>query len=502
VTRLKKNIVYNLLGYGLLFVVSLVSVRFIFRQLGKDVLGIIYFTAMLNALLASFSQMGTGTTIVREVAAHNKSEPDYVRDLIRTFSSCYWTGYVLLAIAIYFGAPYIVDNWIKLGSTDRKSAVFAIQILGIASIISLPRTLYGSLFRGIQRMEFNNIIEVSTAALQQFGIIVILSVHGTLSHVIFWYAGCYYLRILIFIVTSTKFFPARTLIPGFSWYAIKRNVDFGSKMMISALVSSIHRRFDQLTLSKFSTIGNLGYYNVALKPVRNVRSIAWAIAQAAYPNLAETHEQADRDTLMRKYHMLQDLICYGMVPLFACIPFAFIPLFSYILNKEIAHMLLLPCFILCLAFYLHTTAFIPHFFALALGKPDIPMRLNFYVFVISLPASVVLIYQLDLIGAALSLLVPRIIAYTYAVPRICKECLLISTLAWYKHILKILLLAVVIYGLAWTIIVLNHNYSVFNLLLTYLVSTLVFSIGAFYMAGDEMRVSILHNLQSVRGVFT
>ena len=130
------------------------------------------------------------------------------------------------------------------------------------------------------------------------------------------------------------------------------------------------------------------------------------------------------------------------------------------------------------------------------------LYLNFYVFVISLPASVMLIYQLDLIGAALSLLVPRIIAYIYGIPRICKECLFISILEWYSHVFKIILLVVVTYGLAWTIIVLNHNYSVFNLLVAYLISTLIFSIGAFYMAGDEIRVSILNNLQSLRKVFT
>jgi O-antigen/teichoic acid export membrane protein len=304
------------------------------------------------------------------------------------------------------------------------------------------------------------------------------------------------------VISAAKFFSARTLIPGFSWYVIKRNFDFGSRMLVSAVVSSIHRRFDQLILSKFSPIGNLGYYNVALKPVRNARSIAWAIAQAAYPNLAEAHEKEDRDVLMRKYRMLQDLICYGMVPIFACIPFAFIPVISYILNEEIAHMLLLPGFILCIAFYLHTTTFIPHFFTLALGKPDIPMRLNFYVFVISLPASVMLIYQFGLAGAALSLLIPRIIAFIYAIPRICNECLLTSPLQWYIHVLKILLFAIIIYGLSWTTILINHNYSVLNLLLAYLVSTMIFSIGAFYMAGDEIRISILNNLQSVRKVLT
>ena len=42
-SRLKKNIVYNVAGQVSLLVLSFVAVKFIFSDLGEDALGLIYF---------------------------------------------------------------------------------------------------------------------------------------------------------------------------------------------------------------------------------------------------------------------------------------------------------------------------------------------------------------------------------------------------------------------------------------------------------------------------
>lgn len=112
-SRLSKNIIYNFIGQGLLLILGFVAVRYIFRQLGEDALGIIYFTAMMNALLCVALEMGICSTTVREVSAHSKSEPDYIRSLIRTASVFYWGAYAVLSLTIYFLAPVLVEKWIK-----------------------------------------------------------------------------------------------------------------------------------------------------------------------------------------------------------------------------------------------------------------------------------------------------------------------------------------------------------------------------------------------------
>jgi O-antigen/teichoic acid export membrane protein len=208
VSRLSKNIIYNLLGQGLLLVLGFVAVRYIFRRLGEDALGIIYFTAVMNAILCAVLEMGICATTVREVSAHFESNHGYVKDVIRTFSLVYWALYALLAVAVFLLAPFLVKNWISLKAMDLATAIHVLRVLGIASLVALPKSFYVSLFRGLQRMEFNNFIDVATSGFQQFGTILILALGGNVFHVVYWFAGCYGLSVLAYFFVSTRFFFA------------------------------------------------------------------------------------------------------------------------------------------------------------------------------------------------------------------------------------------------------------------------------------------------------
>ena len=238
-TRLSKNILYNLFGQSILLVLGFIAIKYIFKRLGEDALGIIYFITMLNTLLSAVLNMGIGATTVREVSAHFKKEPSYIKDMIRTFSFFYWAAYILLAITIFFLAPIIVKNWISLKTMDTDTAIDVIRILGIASFVVLPKSLYISLFRGLQRMEVNNIIDVATMAFQQFGTIIILAFGGNIYQVIYWFALCYALRIISYIIISARFFSFNALIPFYYLYVIKRNFNFAFRMMLFTILSCV-----------------------------------------------------------------------------------------------------------------------------------------------------------------------------------------------------------------------------------------------------------------------
>src|SRR6266480_4345006 len=131
-SRVGRNIIYNFAGQGLLLLLGLVAVRFVFR----------------------------------EVAAKVDSVLGYVRRLIRTASLFYWSAYLLVALVIFFGAPFFIHRWLRLGSMNPQTAITALPILSISAMVILPRALYTSVLRGLQRMVFNNVIDVSVGALQ------------------------------------------------------------------------------------------------------------------------------------------------------------------------------------------------------------------------------------------------------------------------------------------------------------------------------------------------
>ena len=497
-SRLSKNIIYNLFGRGLLLVMGFISVKYIFKQLGEDALGIIYFTAMINTMLRAVLEMGICSTTVREVSAHFESEPEYIKNLIRTFSLFYWGAYALIGVMIFFLAPALVEKWINLKTMDSAAAIYVLRILGIASFVALPTSFYSSLFRGLQRMEFNNFIDVVTSGFQQFGTILILVFGGNLFHVVYWFTACYGLRIFTYLAVSGHFFTVQALVPGYSAEVVKRNLGFASRMMSISILATIHTQADKVIISKLLPIGTVGYYGVAYGNVSKGQLLTGAISQAAFPSFSAMFKAGDRIGLMSQYRKLQDLLCFGIVPIFAVIPFALLPLFSYLLNEEAARLLLLPTTLLCVGFYMNGTLNVPYIFSLAVGRPDIGARQNFYGLFVTLPVTVLLIYYLGLTGAGLSWVFYHIFSYSYGVPRTCRECLEIRVWAWYLHVLRVFILVGLTYGTAWIALYVIGNHSILLLISAYVGASVVFLIVSYFMIGDELRETLSRLFQSLK----
>jgi O-antigen/teichoic acid export membrane protein len=377
---------------------------------------------------------------------------------------------------------------------DPATAVYVLRVLGIASLLALPNSLYRSLFEGLQRMEFSNAIAVTIESLRRFGTIVILVLGGSLLHVIHWYSACYGLKLLIYLAISGRFFPMGAFIPGCSAEVIKRNIGFALKMASISITATIHTQLDKLILSKLMPIGILGYYSVAYKNTSKARQFMSAVSQAAFPSFSAISKAENQVKLMSQYRKLQDLLCFGIVLVFAAIPFAALPLFSYILNEEAARLLLLPTVLLCMGFYMNGTMTIPYAFSLAVGKPGIAARLNLYTLLVAPPVTSFLIYYLGLTGAGLAWVFSQILAYFYFVPRICRECMKISVWEWYLQVFKAIALAGSTYGIAWIILGMIGNYSILFLTTAYIGASVVFLIAAYFLISDELREMLLRIL--------
>jgi O-antigen/teichoic acid export membrane protein len=494
-SKLSKNILYNLFGQGLVLVIGFVAVKYIFHRLGGEALGIIYFISTLNAVLSSVLEMGIFSTTVREISTYFELDKNYTKDLIRTFSFFYWSVYILAGLIIFFMSPFFVNRWIHLDTMAPATAINIIRILGISAILVLPSSFYASLIRGLQRMEFTNLIDVITIGLQQFGAFLILILGGGLFPVVYWLAIIYILRVIIYLLFSVHFFSFSALIPKFSFYVIKRNFKFASQTTLISIFATIHTQTDKLIISKLLPIGILGYYSFAYNSVSRGLLLSDAISGAAYPSFSALYKAGQKDDLISQYHKLQDLVCFGLLPIFAFIPFISLPLFSYLFNKEIAHLLLLPITFLSLGFYMNGTVTIPYRFSLAAGKPEITAKMNFYALFIVLPATAILIHFFGLSGAGFSWVFYHIFAYTYGVPRICKECLGIKVKDWHFHIFKIFILTILTFGLGWTSITLRSSYSLFSLMLAYLIALIFFLFFSYFLIGNELRNTLLYYLK-------
>jgi len=489
-SRLSKNILYNLFGQGLLVILGFVAVKFIFKQLGQDALGIIYFTLTLNSLLTALLALGINETTVREVAAFHEDDPTYITKLLQTASFFYWGLYVLTAVGLYASAPWLVTKWINLDTLNPFTATRILRVLGIASLLALPRSFYMSILRGIQRMEFTNLIDVGTSALQQFGTIGILFLGGGLIQVTHWMAGCYLLGLAVYLTVCAHFFGFKVFVPRISTSVIDRNAGYTFRLAGITVFSIIHTQSDKAIVSKLLSLGVFGYYGMAYNAVSRGMLVSTSVSQAVFPSFSALYKQGDRDGLMCQYRKLQDLLCYAVIPMFAAIPFAARPLFTFVLNAEGARMLLWPVTFLSIGFCMNGTMSIPYVFSLAVGKPEIAARTNFYALFAVLPVTLLLVYRFGIAGAGFSWVFYHLFAYGYMMPRTCSECLDMPVWKWYFHVFKVFVLAGLTYGGAWAIVMLVGSFSVLSLALGYAFASIAFVAAAYRLIGNELRETL------------
>ena len=487
-SRLTKNILYNGAGQGLVLLLGMIAVRSIFRQLGEDALGVIYFVLTLNTVLCSSLEMGICSTTVREIAVSFRDKPDYVRDLLRTASLIYWMAYACLALLLYQLAPWLVAHWINLHTMTHASAISTIRVLGAACLLNLPRALYVSVCRGVERMELNNIVDVVVYGLQQVGTVVILLWGGSLMTMVYWQAFGFVFWSAIYMIVAAQLLSWSAVLPGFSIYVVRRNLTFSGHMAAVSALGMVHMQSDKVIVSKILTVGQLGAYGSASLMVSKASTITSAVSLAAFPTLSASFETGGHKAALAQYRKLHDLICVGTIPLFAAIVVATPSLFSHLLSPAVAHELVVPILFLCVGTYMNGTLNMPYFFSLAVGKPEIAVKMNLVALITTTLPAVWLVYRFGLRGAGFSWILYHVSAYAYGIPRFCTECLELPTRDWLVHVGEITAIGAIAYGGAWLLIVHSSiRYETIGLIVAYFISSAVFLLGSYWFIDTEFR---------------
>lgn len=499
-SRLTKNIIYNLAGQSLLLVVGFISVKYVYRLLGEDALGIIYFAATLNVILCGMMEKGLNATTVREISSHYRTDPDYIHDFMRMGAAISIAIYLLFSVFVYIASPALVGKWINLKSMDAGTAVDVLRILGISSLLAFPRSFYASVFRGLQRMELNNVIDVAISLLQQVGTIVILMKGWGIYTVAGWFGFCYFTGIAAYVVAAALFFSPKALLPGFSKNVLLKVKVFAAKTASISVLAVVHNHVDKAVMSKMLTVGMIGYYGFAYSTASRAGIIVSAVANAAYPSFSELYRLGDSEGLKRKYHKLLEFISLAMVPFFAAVVFVAIPLTTYLFDEAIAWTMFPSFLFLVIGFYLNGTLNILHQLTLAINRPDIGMRGSFIALFIVTPVTIILTYYFGATGAAISWVVFNVYGYIYSIPIVCREFLKESLSGLYIKKLRFLAMAIVCYGGGWVILRQYETFRMLGFVVAYLAGTAVFFSIAVFFIGSDLRSSLIDNLRKTFGV--
>src|SRR5260370_13519978 len=250
-------------------------------------------------------------------------------------------------------------------------------------------------------------------------------------------------------------------------------------MMVLSVLNMVEVQFDKIVVSKLVPVASVGYYSFASTVVIRISFASSAIAQAALRGCARLPQLGDPRPLLLQYRKLQDLISYGLVPVFAAATFGAVPLYTYLFTRATASVLLLPTALLCLGFFMGATINVPYTLSVAMGKPQIASRSNVVALFVVLPITAVLIYFFGLVGAGSSWVVYNLFLYSYMIPKICRQCLGVSSWTCYPPLSRALPLAPRPYALLCLLLVVPHSYSTLAIAASYVIASILFMAGAF-----------------------
>ncbi len=332
----KKTLLENFISLGALqivsYVIPLINLPYLFRVLGVERFGIVFFAFAFMAYFIMLTDYGFGLSAVREIAVnrHNKNNLSNIFSAVTFIKICLLlVSFVILSAMIIF-IPKLQENWL----------VFLFSFLMVVGNVIYPVWF----FQGIERMKYITFLNILSKTI--FLVLIFIFVKKSDDYII-----VPLLNSLGFLVSGVigmyfaiKEFDIKLYLP--KWQSIKKQFKYSSEFFLSRVSVSAYTNTNTFCLGLIGSNIMVGYYVAAEKIYNSMNGIQQPLNQALYPFVAKY-----KDMKTYKKWVLIALICNlficGFVFLFAK---EFITIFYGTDMVEAYKILRIFCFVVLVTF--------------------------------------------------------------------------------------------------------------------------------------------------------
>jgi O-antigen/teichoic acid export membrane protein len=400
-SRVGRNALLNLAGFGIPLVVAAFALPVLTQSLGPARFGLLGMSWAFLEYLTLFD-VGLGKATVR-----------YVADAVaRRTSDIPQIAAVSLATQVALGAVAAVTLagfssmlaqrafHVEPALVYEATALFVVVAANLPVVLALT-TLRGVL-EGAQHFGISNAIKIPASA----GSIVIpavLASYGvSLPSIMMWVLAW---RVIACIVTLIAI---RRTVSGFriemprDWKRLRGLISFGGWVAISGIVSPILVYFDRFALGVRVNLTAVGYYTAPYEGITRALVIPNSLINALFPLLTGLGVAAAVTRIDRLFSSSMRMVLILMsVP--TAIAFIFAPLILRLwMGADYALQGALPLRILAVGVLINAVAHIPYTFLEASGRPDVPAKCHLFELVIHLPVAWMLVGKWGIVGAAIA----------------------------------------------------------------------------------------------------
>lgn len=330
--RLAANAVWNILPFGLGFLLNLVAVRLVVDRIGVADFGLFGLFAVVLAPL-TLANLGFGEATVRFVAqaVHAGDLPaagPYVRTTLAMNLVVGAVGALLLAVVL----PAVVIRIFHLSAAELPRVTAVLRWIALGWIANQAAAVFLAVPPAFQRYRLVALGHaIGQTALAAGGVV------GAYLGGLEGYAGGTATGAVVgactWWVIARSLLPGVSFRPGFDPAAWRQSFHFGGWQAVAQLGGLLANQAERFLLGVFITPAAVGIYNIAQGFEQKIYSAVYKMSEVLFPHfstLADAHADRKARLLLRASWLLTSLAVCALVPL---IPLA-VPLLATWIGPE------------------------------------------------------------------------------------------------------------------------------------------------------------------------
>jgi stage V sporulation protein B len=388
------------------FLFSIVAARI----MGKDLYGLVGATLGIVGIVSLLAHMGIPNATVKYVSEYvGTKRMGKVKAVVKnTFLLEMLLGGLAAVLCFGLAEPLATNVF------GRPELATFLRLAAPLSLLMPFTAGLNAVFQGYQRQEFFAATTSAAGTVRLISATIFLLRSPTVESAIMGYLlGAMVGSVMVSVIVVARIYPAIKKRSAPIGPELRRMVDFGLPVMLTAASIMIYNWVGTLFLTAFSTVEEVSWFNIAYGMVNIPVMITMSISTAYYPIVSDLHARKRHRMLRATFSRVVKLASVIMVPVVFILLAVGEPLILLLYGMEFLPAFL-PLTVLAMWGLIRPIAAISNSVSNGIGKPFLNTKANIITLVLAIILNTLLVpkgrpYPLDLIpvegmmGAALAI---------------------------------------------------------------------------------------------------
>jgi len=398
---LARNTIWNLIGGGAPMLVAIVCIPILIKGLGKDRFGILALAWVIIGY-AGFFDLGVGRALTQFVARKLGAGEDH------EVPALVWTSLFLMLLLGIAGAavvvlisPWLVHRALHIPAALQQETLYSFYLLGL----SLPIVITTAGLRGFleahQRFGLINAMRIPLGVFNFAGPLLVLPFSRSLFPVVAVLVGGRVVGWVAHLLLCLRVMPG--LLRRITWHraTVGPLLSFGGWLTVTNIIGPLMLSLDRFLIGALLSVTAVAYYATSYELVARLFAVSAALAGVMFPAFSTSLAQ-DPQHAVRLYDRSLLAIAGILAPICFLIVLFAKPILILWVGPQFAEHSFRVAQILSIGVLVLGLESIPFTLLQAIGRPDLPAKLNMIELPLYLAAFWFLTARYGLVGAAVA----------------------------------------------------------------------------------------------------